>query len=300
MNVKNIVVGIDFSASAKVALETAAKLADVWNANLHVIHIINSEFFDCELSEKVVTRDLVESKGYSRLSAFCLVTLKEPPPYELYAMMGHPFYKLLHQAQELNADMIVLGSHGESGKSDRVGTIAARFVRKARMPVLLVREGRHTRFEKVIACCDFSQPSLQAVEHAAAMAMAFGTSLKVVHVHVPYPGLMVGIYGEVPMLGEDFYAERLAELEKELVEFLDPLRRSFPSLNIESVIVQKPSGAAGICEFLKEERAELAVVGTRGRTGFKSLLLGTTAERVIHQCPCSVLAVKPADYSYEA
>ena len=45
--------------------------------------------------------------------------------------------------------------------------------------------------------------------------------------------------------------------------------------------------------------ADLVVVGTRGRTGMKAVLLGTVAERIVRESPCSVLAVKPDGFKYE-
>jgi len=43
----------------------------------------------------------------------------------------------------------------------------------------------------------------------------------------------------------------------------------------------------------------IVVVGTRGRTGMRAILLGTVAERIVRESPCSVLAVKPDDFAYE-
>jgi nucleotide-binding universal stress UspA family protein len=60
-------------------------------------------------------------------------------------------------------------------------------------------------------------------------------------------------------------------------------------------VVTSQSIHHGIFEELKEANA---VLGTRGRTGFKKLLLGTTAEGLINKTPCSALAVKPADFHF--
>ncbi|MGK0188457.1 MAG: nucleotide-binding universal stress UspA family protein, partial [Verrucomicrobiales bacterium] len=54
-----------------------------------------------------------------------------------------------------------------------------------------------------------------------------------------------------------------------------------------------------VINHLTECSADLVVLGTRGRTGFKSLLMGTTAEKLIHETPCSALAVKPKGFHFE-
>ena len=46
-------------------------------------------------------------------------------------------------------------------------------------------------------------------------------------------------------------------------------------------------------EYVEEEGADLVVVGTRGRSGVKALLLGTQAERIVDHTPVSVLLIKP-------
>ena len=52
-------------------------------------------------------------------------------------------------------------------------------------------------------------------------------------------------------------------------------------------------------QYVEESSADLVVVGTRGRTGMRAILLGTVAERIVRESPCSVLAVKPDDFKYE-
>ena len=51
--------------------------------------------------------------------------------------------------------------------------------------------------------------------------------------------------------------------------------------------------------YLDQINADLAVLETRGRIGFKWLLMGTTAERIIRDSPCPILAVKPEDPTYD-
>ncbi len=55
----------------------------------------------------------------------------------------------------------------------------------------------------------------------------------------------------------------------------------------------------GINEQIDEVNADLVVLGTRGRTGLSVFLLGTTAERIIHDSQCSVYTVKPEGFNYE-
>ena len=51
-----------------------------------------------------------------------------------------------------------------------------------------------------------------------------------------------------------------------------------------------------ISELVSEKQADLLVMGTIARTGIPGVIVGNTAERLLPQIPCSVLAVKPADF----
>jgi nucleotide-binding universal stress UspA family protein len=55
----------------------------------------------------------------------------------------------------------------------------------------------------------------------------------------------------------------------------------------------------GIVQFVEESAADLVVVGTRGRTGLRAVLLGSLAERIVRESPCSVRTVKPNGFKYD-
>ena len=54
----------------------------------------------------------------------------------------------------------------------------------------------------------------------------------------------------------------------------------------------------GITEFTKQVDGALVVLGTRGRTNLRDVLLGSTAERVVRDAPCSILAVRPEGFEH--
>ena len=60
-------------------------------------------------------------------------------------------------------------------------------------------------------------------------------------------------------------------------------------------IVKEPPDFA-ILNHIDTHMIELLVMGTIARTGIPGVIVGNTAERLLHQIPCSVLAVKPADF----
>jgi nucleotide-binding universal stress UspA family protein len=56
--------------------------------------------------------------------------------------------------------------------------------------------------------------------------------------------------------------------------------------------------SAGITEFVRQVDGDLVVLGTRGRTSLRDMLLSSTAERVVREAPCSILTVKPEGFEH--
>jgi nucleotide-binding universal stress UspA family protein len=93
-------------------------------------------------------------------------------------------------------------------------------------------------------------------------------------------------------LPQDFWASVKSEAEQNLNRYAEPLRAK--GLTVE-VIVREGYPATVIEEEAVELEADLIVIGTRGLSGLKHLLLGSIAERVVQKSPCPVLTVKTHD-----
>ena len=144
------------------------------------------------------------------------------------------------------------------------------------------------RFQKILCAVDFSDPAKLALQAAADLAKQFDASLTIFHVfQIPvYPlpeGVLAPTQQEVQALFEQI-DEALAGWRKEALE------RGAPRVEILS-----RDGVAWreICARAGEEKSDLIVVGTHGRTGIRHALLGSVAERVVRHAPCPVLAVRP-------
>ena len=168
--------------------------------------------------------------------------------------------------------------------------MAAKCLRKAPVDVLLVRQGQEGAFTRIVACIDFSPVSVNICATAASLAERAGGTLDVLHVHVPMT--MADLAIESFPVGDSI--ELLKAREDLARHQLDQFVAALPGSAPPSVAVMRTSSSAtdGIVDFLNERAADLVVLGTRGRSGLRALLLGTTAERLVHEAPCSVLVVK--------
>jgi len=70
------------------------------------------------------------------------------------------------------------------------------------------------------------------------------------------------------------------------------LKANEKNIQIKTEIISSTNIAGGIVDYAEENKIDLIVIGTRGRTGFKKLLLGSVASHVVTYAHCPVLVVK--------
>ena len=69
---------------------------------------------------------------------------------------------------------------------------------------------------------------------------------------------------------------------------------------MRAVVKERINIREAILDHVNDLHADLVVLGTRGKSGLRELLIGTTAEKIIQNAPCSILAIKPDEMSSEA
>ena len=143
------------------------------------------------------------------------------------------------------------------------------------------------KISNVLVPIDFSEPSLRAIELALPLVKRLGAELHFLHVFAPdYPlASMVAMPLIVP---EPQVGQRVRRHLK------DVAAKYLVSLRPQNIHAIKGRPFAEICRLARDLGIDLIVTSTRGQTGMKHLLLGSTAERVVRYSPCPVLVVHPA------
>jgi len=143
LQLKSIVVPIDFSPTANKALAYAVRLADQFGGKLTLIHVVQPvavpEFAAVSL---LIENDDVKTAALARLDTL-LNRLKVPSRLvdRRIVRFGTPFAEITSAAKSLKADVIVLTTHGYTGlKHALLGSTAERVVRHAPCPVFTVRD----------------------------------------------------------------------------------------------------------------------------------------------------------------
>ncbi len=145
---KEIVVPTDFSEHSLRALDYAVGLAQKFSSNLKLIYVIESMLQPADLAWTNVDQSEL-SKQHKESAQKQLETLKrERIPKgiasEASVVLGKAFVEIVRYARSVNADLIVMATHGHGGLSHiLLGSTAERVVRKAPCPVLTIKHPMH-------------------------------------------------------------------------------------------------------------------------------------------------------------
>jgi nucleotide-binding universal stress UspA family protein len=141
---RNILVPIDLDDAAAHVLDYAVALAAKLDAKLHVLHIVPWPLLGAEVPVAMTETAMAEMMGRERKNFDELVAAHtaELPVGSAMLKTGDARTAILAVAEELRADLIVMGTHGRRGVSRLVlGSVAESVARTAPCPVLLVRSG---------------------------------------------------------------------------------------------------------------------------------------------------------------
>jgi nucleotide-binding universal stress UspA family protein len=141
-------------------------------------------------------------------------------------------------------------------------------------------------WKKLCCAIDLSEASHAAMREAMELAHRFGGELELLHVHLP-PAAATPNLNAVPPSFLDVVS---GELRSAVGAWQEEAERAVGRPVHATVLPGAP--ADEIIRFVREHRQDLLVVGTHGRRGVERLLLGSVAERVVREAPCSVLVVR--------
>jgi nucleotide-binding universal stress UspA family protein len=212
---------------------------------------------------------------------------------------GEPAAVIVAAADEIAADLIVLGTHGRSGFERWVlGSITEKVLRKARCPVLTVptrarnAAAEIVAFGHIVCAVDFSDCSMHGLDYAIALAEEARAALSVIHVIELPPDIPRELH-ETVMLGPRNRHEYIALAEEEgrarLTDAVHDQVRA--GLTVDTVLgAGKPYRE--ILRVAAEHHADLIVVGVHGRGAIDRMFFGSTTQHLVRQATCPVLTIR--------
>lgn len=203
---------------------------------------------------------------------------------------GAPIDMLLEMSDSVT--MIVMGSRGLGGLSGMVmGSVSAAVVSHAHCPVVVVRGDNVVtevnKYGPVVVGVDGSEISAQATEFAFKEAQARGATLVAVHTWMDMQ-VQASLAGLAAAQQEWNVVED--EQRQLLDERLAPFTERFPDVEVGK-LVTRDRPVRALVEAARD--AQLLVVGSHGRGGFRGMLLGSTSRALLQSAPCPLVVVRP-------
>jgi universal stress protein E len=299
---KTILVAVDFSTGSRAALDQASRIALLQGARLHVLHVVDSSAvatLAASRESSYESQAAAATAGAQTALTAWLTHSAVPANVEVTIAIGTPLHEILEHVRSLKADLLVAGIAGTGEAVSGAGSVAAKLARKSPSRVLLVRSNHPHAFKKVVACLDFSDTAREVM--ASARRIAIKDSASVDFLHVWQEPLIASPYGAsgdtVIGIGHPTVVFTPAErktliegLRRELHEFVSETAQGIQS---NEVLQESLNYSNGIVAHAEEVKADLIIVGSKGRTNLRYVLMGSTAERLLTRLPCSVLVVRP-------
>ena len=279
---KNILLATDFSPASDQALEYAASLARRYGSTIYLTHIIAMDGYPMvspELAASWFQKMHAEAeKGFRELiKSGRLMAL----PYQALIQEGNLWPAIEESIKKFDIDILVVGTHGIGAvRKVLIGSGAEEIFRKAKVPVLTVgpstvKEPQYElEFKNILLATDFGKGAERETEYAFSLAQEHHSRLRLVHVF-QYP--------------EAYDQEVLEGCRSQLRELVPRGTELHCKVDFE-VAVGEP--VKQILRIAEETKADLIVMGAKGRKSLAGNVPRTKAYRVVSGARCPVLTVR--------
>jgi universal stress protein E len=290
---KTIVIGTSLTEASDGVVRTGVALAratgaSVWLLNAYLPYLPHLPFTfpfggstDAQLIEehvRDVRKQVVEQARRTGLSVFPGFS-----PAQARLVAGAAHREIVELARRVQADLIVMGAR--EGGEGSLGSTADRVIRKSPCPVFVVRSETSFPPTRVEISVDLSPISVNALRQGLNLLVEIGATLSETEVLFVLNPLEVA--GSVQFTPEQI--QRFASEEMHRLIAANTPEGKHPGLQrIRHGYPQQEILAA-----LDERRADLAVLGTHGRSGFERLMMGSVAAGVLRRANCNLLIVPP-------
>ena len=294
-----ILVPLDGSDSSKRALAFLASRSSLIGAEPEV-HLLNVQpaivrYAALKLGREM-TQGIYQSEADSVLAPARKALAKAGIDAKAHAESGHAAEKIAKVADQLKADLIVIGAHGYSEFRGLIfGSVTHGVLARTKCAVLVVRAARAPRGDSLKAgiAIDGSKFGLAAVKFALAHKDLFGAKPQFTLVHV-VPDFLTPVVADLGGVAvPTFSDEEIKRMQDDAYErAVAPARR----------LIEKAKARAGevrlvglpgrqIASYAKKN-LDVLVLGSHGYGGFKAVVLGSVATRVAAQCDTPLLIVR--------
>ncbi len=305
--IKKIIWGTDGSKESEEALNYAVFLAKKFNSEIIGVSVIPmpeqliDEYFRKSQGEVHDWTVKVNENIESRLTSISSELASQGVSFKGVVLEGEPNKEIVGLARRERADLIVMGKRGH-GLMGRIltGSNTLKVLRESSVPVVAVKkseEGRAIDIRNILVPLDINQKVDSALDYAVDLSERINASISVLYVFklVSYTNFEIP-----PIVLADVMEGLMKSSSGELAKRVEKMKlrrrirnREIDKLEINTEVIQGISTSATIVDYATNKNTDLIVINTHGKKGIKKFVLGSVAEKVIQESPCTVLTLKP-------
>jgi nucleotide-binding universal stress UspA family protein len=279
---KKILVAVDGSESSRNALLQAFRFASDEKCWITVTSVVPPYEGEIEILAIRDIRASLRKPCDDALSEAQKLAEQERALIKTVCEEGEIYGRIVDLADAENCDLIIMGRRGRRRiNSALVGSVTARVIGHTQRDVLVVPNGMSVGWKTIVFATDGSRYSALSADRAIAFARSYGGELKIISV-VDVP---TEFYAEAPQAVED--------LVRKAKGFVADVKKKAEGEGVKAeTFVGEAEAYEAINNLAREQKADIIIMGSHGRTGLRRLLMGSVTEKVIGYAPCPVLVVK--------
>ena len=295
LDIRNILIPIDFSKHAIRALDLGVYLAQLYQAEVHLLHsltgIEDGPWGALQNSPEAKVLHQSSRKMIDDLLTYTIANhTREGVVISPVITGGRAATQIVEHAQKNPIDLIVLGSHGHGGiRRFLLGSKAEEIAHTASCSVLVVHDNEKEKIgvDKILVPIDFSEESEQAIEWAKSLVKGRKASLILMHVVEGNPAT------EMIEIPQTIKTDVFSVLEKRSREALEDAAEKIRAEGIDvETIIEHGSVARSILDYPKHNPVDLIVMSARGKGEAGHFLMGSISTKVMRNAACPTLVVK--------
>ncbi len=287
-----IVAAVDFSSSSSQVLAHAAKLASAAGRRVIALHVIREgQLRDWEDSMGIEATAVDRVLELTRQLEALVEESCNGVSTVVLVRVGRPYQEIRSLVTAEGVDLLVLGAHDVSKR--RLGAVAAHCARSIPADVLILRDWQGKQIRKIATCVDFSLSSAVGLSRAIEIAKLHQASLEIIHVMFPPSRDPWGRVLESRRDDEVDYETIVRQRARDRMDaFLAPFAGRLEGIESTTLLMEGASPSAAIAAHVEAEAVDLTVIGSHAGSWVEDFVLGSNAERLMHDSTSSVLIAR--------